>query len=68
MVIEKAGFSKYELKNIFGNNMSFHILTKLGIQKVYYKKTVFNKFLGLVMLPIELIFKKGDAIRAFLTK
>ncbi len=68
MTIEKAGFTDYKIKNIFGNNTSYQILHTLGIQKTYYKKTVFNKFLGLCVWPIEIIFKKGDALRAFVKK
>ncbi len=68
LAIEKAGFTKYRLKNIFGNNTSYHILHKLGIQKSYFKKSIFNKILGLCVFPIETFLQKGDALRAFLTK
>lgn len=68
LVLDKAGFKNYKILNIFGNNTSYYILHLLKIQKSYYQKTIFNKFLGLFVYPIEMIFNKGDSLRAFVKK
>jgi len=58
----QAGFVNSLVKTVFGNNLSYFLLHNLGIQKSFYKKTLFNPLFGLFVLPVEVVFDKGDVI------
>lgn len=61
-ILKKAGFKDPKVQTKFGNNLSYHILHRIGIQKSFYRKSVLNQLLGLLFFPIEVFFNKGDVI------
>lgn len=60
--LKDAGFQDVNVTTFFGNNMSYHVLHKLGIQKSFYKKSVLNQFMALLFVPFEVFLNKGDVL------
>jgi 2-polyprenyl-3-methyl-5-hydroxy-6-metoxy-1,4-benzoquinol methylase len=57
-----AGFADISISTSPGNNMSYHILHKLGIQRSFYKKSILNQLLGLFIVPFEMFLNWGDVV------
>ena len=62
-LIKLAGFSDYTVSTSFGNNMSYYILNKLGLQKSFYNKSVLNQLLGIFVMIPEKLLNLGDVIK-----
>lgn len=62
VLLNRSCYRNFEVRAKIGNNLSFHILKALGIQKSFYQKSILNQLLGIPIVLVESLLSKGDVI------